>query len=190
MTFQNAVWTIALTGMGLVSLGFLYVVAKAGQKADPDGVRDIGQRSNHWRRMLFFLLLVGFFVGSYATLHQFPIPPQSGELAASQVVDVSGRQWSWEMTLQGQAAGGAPLVLKTGAPVEFRVTSSDVNHGFAIYAPNGRIAIQTQAMPGFTNKILHTFTEPGTYRVMCLEYCGVGHAPMVAEFEVNNANGG
>ncbi|MBS0570042.1 MAG: cytochrome oxidase, partial [Proteobacteria bacterium] len=80
--------------------------------------------------------------------------------------------------------------LTAGSPVEFRVTSADVNHGFAIYAPDGRIAIQTQAMPGFTNKILYTFTQPGTYKVMCLEYCGLGHAPMTAQFEVVAAQGG
>lgn len=189
MIYQNVVWTIALAGMGLVTLGFLYIVTQAGQKADADGVRQIGQRSSRWRRVLFFVLLAGFVAGSYATLHQFPIPPQSGTLAASQVVDVSSRQWAWDMKLQGQPAADK-LVLKAGSPVEFRVTSTDVNHGYAIYAPNGRIAIQTQAMPGFVNKILHTFTEPGQYRVMCLEYCGIGHAPMVAEFEVTAATGG
>ena len=80
--------------------------------------------------------------------------------------------------------------MQAGTPVEFRVTSSDVNHGFAIYAPDGRIATQTQAMPGYTNKLVHTFTEPGTYTVMCLEYCGIGHAPMTATLTVAPANGG
>jgi cytochrome c oxidase subunit 2 len=69
-------------------------------------------------------------------------------------------------------------------PVEFQVTSTDVNHGFAIYAPDGRIEIQTQAMPGVTNKFVHTFAQPGTYKVMCLEYCGVGHAPMTSRITV------
>jgi cytochrome c oxidase subunit 2 len=77
-----------------------------------------------------------------------------------------------------------------GSPVEFRVTSKDVNHDFAVYAPDGRIATQTQAMPGFTNKIVYTFTQPGTYKVMCLEYCGIGHAPMTSEIKVVAAGGG
>lgn len=45
-------------------------------------------------------------------------------------------------------------------------------------------------MPGYTNKLVHTFTEPGTYQVMCLEYCGVGHTPMTAEIEVVAATEG
>jgi cytochrome c oxidase subunit 2 len=31
---------------------------------------------------------------------------------------------------------------------------------------------------------VYTFDQPGTYTVQCLEYCGLGHAPMKATFEV------
>lgn len=189
MIYQNVVWVIALVGMGIVALGFLYVILQVGRPADADAVRGIHQRSGRWRLVLFVLLLIGFFAGSYATLHRFPIPPQSGPLAAKQVVNVVGRQWSWQINLEGQPPGGV-LRLVTDSPVEFRVTSADVNHGFAIYAPDGRIVIQTQAMPGFDNRILHTFTTPGKYRAMCLEYCGVGHAPMVTEFDLASPTGG
>ena len=74
--------------------------------------------------------------------------------------------------------------------MQFNVTSLDVNHGFAIYDPNDRIVTQAQAMPGFTNRLLYTFKEPGKYRVMCLEYCGLAHHAMVAEFEVVAADKG
>lgn len=189
MVYQNVVWVIALTGMGLVTLGFLYIIAQVGRPADADAVRGINRRSARWRSVLFIILLVGFFVGSYATLNAFPIPDQRAPLAAKQVVNVVGRQWSWQMSIAGQPAGDT-LHLVTGSPVEFSVTSGDVNHGFAIYAPDGRIAIQTQAMPGFDNKILYTFTVPGKYMVRCLEYCGLGHAPMVTEFDVTNPTTG
>jgi cytochrome c oxidase subunit 2 len=189
MIYQNAVWTIALAGMGLVALVFLYIISGIGTPADAHATRGLLQRSTRWQSVLFIVLLVGFFAGSYATLHHFPIPRQSGPLAAKQIVSVVGRQWSWQMTMSGQPPGHT-LHLVTGSPVEFRVTSEDVNHGFAIYAPDGRIAIQTQAMPGFDNKILYTFTTPGKYMVRCLEYCGLGHAPMVTEFDVTNATGG
>lgn len=129
---------------------------------------------------LFAVLLVGFVIGSWATLSRFPIPPQQGALDAKQIVDVVGRQWSWQIT---------PSTLRAGSPVEFRVTSADVNHGFAIYAPDGRIVTQTQAMPGYTNKLLFTFGQPGTYTVQCLEYCGLGHAPMHALIQVVAAQG-
>ena len=177
---QDAIWYIALTGMGLVALGFLYIISQAGKPADDAATRKAAHTSNVLRRWLFGALLVIFVGGSYATLHRFPIPDQSGPLDAKQVVDVVGQQWSWTIN---------PATVQTGTPVEFRITSHDVNHGFAIYAPDGRIAIQAQAMPGFTNKMLYTFTEPGTYKVMCLEYCGLGHAPMTSQFQVVAAKG-
>ncbi|MGH8041816.1 MAG: cytochrome oxidase [Rudaea sp.] len=181
MILQNVVWTIALVGMGLVALGFIYVISQAGKPADDAATHKAAQTSNMLRRWLFGALLIIFVGGSYATLHQFPIPPQHSPLDIKQVVNVVGQQWSWQIE---------PGTVQAGSPVEFRVTSKDVNHDFAIYAPDGRIATQTQAMPGFTNIIVHTFTQPGTYKVMCLEYCGLGHAPMTSEFTVVTASGG
>lgn len=89
-------------------------------------------------------------------------------------------QWYWQLSRKQ---------VEAGVPVEFRVTSADVNHGFAIYAPDDRIVIQTQAMPGFTNKMLHTFRQPGTYRILCLEYCGLDHHGMMTEIKVVAAKG-
>ncbi|WP_077514136.1 cytochrome oxidase [Rhodanobacter sp. B05] len=181
MILQNVVWTISLVGMGLVALGFVYVIRQAGKPADDAATRKAAHTSNLLRRWLFGSLLVIFVGGTYATLHRFPIAPQHTPLDIHQVVDVVGQQWSWQIT---------PDTVHAGSPVEFRVTSKDVNHDFAVYAPDGRIATQTQAMPGFTNKIVYTFTQPGTYKVMCLEYCGIGHAPMTSEIKVVAASGG
>lgn len=181
MILQDLVWTIALVGMSLVALGFIHVIRQAGKPADDAATRKAAHTSNVLRRWLFGAMLVIFVGATYATLHRFPIASQHAALGIQQVVHVTGQQWSWQIT---------PNTVRAGSPVEFRVTSKDVNHGFAIYAPDGRIAAQTQAMPGFTNKLVHTFTQPGTYRVMCLEYCGLGHAPMTSEFTVVTASGG
>jgi cytochrome c oxidase subunit 2 len=175
VTLQDIVWTIALVGMGLVALGFVHVIIQAGKPADEDATRKSAHTARALQAWLFAILFVGFVVGSWATLHNFPIPPQHSALDAGQVVDVVGRQWSWQIT---------PATVMTGSEVEFRVTSADVNHGFAIYSPEGRIVTQVQAMPGYTNKLLYTFHEPGTYTVQCLEYCGLGHAPMRTTLEV------
>lgn len=153
MDLQDSIWAIALSGMGLVTLGFLHVVSQAGRSADEEATRRSARTANALRRWLFGVLLVGFLGGTWATLHRFPIPAQSGDLGAPQVVDVVARMWSWEFKPESVHAGSA---------VEFRVSSADVNHGFAIYSPAGRIVAQTQAMPGYTNRLVHTFDEPGT----------------------------
>lgn len=180
MHIQDVVWTIALAGMGLVALGFILVVVHAGKPADDEATRKAARTARRLQGWLFGVLLAIFIVGSWATLHRFPIPPQHTALNAGQMVDVVGRQWAWQIT---------PSTVHTGVSVEFRVTSTDVNHGFAVYAPDGRIVTQTQAMPGYTNKVLYTFTQPGTYVVQCLEYCGLGHAPMKSEIQVVSAGG-
>lgn len=172
MTLQDVVWTIALVGMGIIALLFIYIVAQAGKPAPEAAAKKPGISV---RTSVFSLLLLGFLGGSWATLHRFPIPPQHDGIAATQVVEAVGRMWFWQIT---------PATVQAGSPVEFRVTSADVNHGFALYAPDGHIVTQTQAMPGFTNKLVYTFNEPGTYTVQCLEYCGVGHALMRTALKV------
>ncbi len=181
MIFQNEIWLISLVGMGLVTLGFLYVIYQAGKPADTAEAQRAHKTANSLRGWLFLVLLLVFVGVSYATLRQFPIPAQHSALPASQVVEVVGRQWSWTLS---------QTTFKVGVPIEFRVSGDDVNHNFAIYAPDGRIAIQTQAMPGYVNKLLYTFHTPGTYEIRCLEYCGIGHDVMTTDIQVVAADGG
>lgn len=178
MTPQMVAFIIALAGIGLVALGFIFVISQAG-KPD-DGRPKSALTSGRLQAGLFALLLIVFVAGSWATLYNFPIPAQHKTLDAEQVVEVVGHQWYWDIT---------PATLQAGSVVEFRVSSADVNHGFAIYSPDGRVVIETQAMPGYTNKLLYTFHQPGTYMVRCLEYCGLGHVPMKAEINVVSAKG-
>ena len=169
---QRLVWGITLIGIGTIAAAFLYVAARSGTLLQYESV----QKKAYGIRRWFFWALVLLGVGTaYATLVEFPIPDQRGASAGARVVDVVGKQWYWELSANQ---------FTTGVPVEFRVTAGDVNHGFGIYDPHGRLIAQTQAMPGFTNHLVHTFTEPGKYRVLCLEYCGLVHHNMVAEFEV------
>ncbi len=170
MTIQDVVWWIAVGGIGLVALVFVTAIVQSGKAQG-----DASKASISLRTWLFLALGAVFVVGSWKTLRKYPIPSQRESSPSGQVVEVVGRMWSWQIT---------PDTLQAGGTVEFRVTSADVNHGFAIYAPDGHIMIQTQAMPGYTNRLLYAFSEPGTYVVQCLEFCGLGHAPMKGTFQV------
>jgi cytochrome c oxidase subunit 2 len=90
-------------------------------------------------------------------------------------VQAIGHQWYWELSR---------TEFPVGKQVEFQVGSADVNHGFAIYGPDMKIVTQTQAMPGVTNVLRYTFEQPGTYKILCLEYCGVAHHTMMTELHV------
>ena len=76
------------------------------------------------------------------------------------------------------------VTVPAGTLIEFRVTTLDVNHGFSLYAPDGHLVAQTQAMPGYLNRLRVTLDEPGTYTVLCLEFCGMGHHRMRGVIEV------
>jgi len=181
MVFQNEIWLISIIGIGLVTLGFIYVIFQSGRSTDVAASQQAYKTSNVLRRWLFLILLLIFAGISYASLHTFPIPPQHMPLQAKQVVSVIGHQWYWEISA---------TQFEVDTPIEFQVTSADVNHGFAIYGPDGRILIQTQAMPGYTNELLYTFDEPGAYTVRCLEYCGLAHHAMSVVLNVVVASGG
>lgn len=176
MILQDAVGLAVLAGMALVALVFAYVIHQAGRSAPAQQVERAVHRAHVLQGWLFALLLLGFVVGSWATLRHFPIAPQqAGAGADAQQVQVSGRMWGWQLQ---------PEQVRAGEPVEFLVTSEDVNHGFAIYAPDGHIVTQTQAMPGYTNRLRYTFEQPGRYAIQCLEYCGIGHGPMRSSLQV------
>ncbi|MCO6465649.1 MAG: hypothetical protein J5I53_03445 [Bradyrhizobiaceae bacterium] len=174
MYLQDVIWTIALTGMSLVALGFLLIIFRASKQADEATRAASNATARKLKTWMFGILLLIFVSGSWATLHDYPIVFQDGS-SGQQAVTVVGRMWSWDVI---------PDTIRTGVPIEFQVTSEDVNHGFAIYDPNGRILSQTQAMPGYTNRLHYTFSQPGTYTIQCLEFCGMGHAPMSYPLEV------
>lgn len=89
-------------------------------------------------------------------------------------VAVHAAQYTWRVT---------PEAIPGGVPVDFRVTSDDVNHGFGVYGPDDRMFGQVQAMPNVTNHLVLKLA-PGDYTVRCLEYCGPGHAHMTSTVHV------
>ena len=63
------------------------------------------------------------------------------------VVNVSGGQWWWEIDT---------YEIAMGQEVESCVKTEDVTHGMDICAPDMRLVVQVQAMPGYTSKLAHT----------------------------------
>jgi cytochrome c oxidase subunit 2 len=73
-----------------------------------------------------------------------------------------------------------PIEIPAGTPVMFRITSSDVVHGFAVAGTNAN----TMAMPGYVSQFTYTFKTPGEYAIVCNEYCGVAHHMMTGKLIV------
>jgi cytochrome c oxidase subunit 2 len=171
---QNVVWSVSIVLMGCLALVFVWVATGAGAAiANYGPVLDTAYRARVW---LFGLALAVLIGTNYKTVGELPYINTLPQLPAAAVqAQAVAAQWNWTIT---------PSTFKVGQTAEFYVTSKDVNHGFALYDPQFRIVAETQAMPGYTNVLRYTFTEPGTYQVLCLEYCGVAHHAMKADIKV------
>jgi cytochrome c oxidase subunit II len=78
----------------------------------------------------------------------------------------------------------AQIYIPVGSQVDFFLTSNDVVHGFHIENKN----VNMMAVYGNINKTTVKFDKPGVYKIICHEYCGVGHQNMQAEVIVNYPN--
>jgi cytochrome c oxidase subunit 2 len=76
-----------------------------------------------------------------------------------------------------------PIEVRANQPVTFRITSSDVIHGFQIVGTNAN----AMAIPGYVSQFSVTFTTPGDYLITCNEYCGILHHAMVGKVVVREA---
>jgi cytochrome c oxidase subunit 2 len=80
----------------------------------------------------------------------------------------------------------SPLHIPAGSEVTFFVTSMDVQHGFKIAETN----INMMVLPGQISTLKAKFDRPGTYNVICHEYCGsggptIGHHTMYGQIIVD-----
>jgi cytochrome c oxidase subunit II len=171
---QNLVWTWSIVLMAALAGVFAWVAAGADVALPDYGpVIAVAYRLRSW---LFALVLAVLVAINWRSLGELPYvslaPRPAGPVLAATAI---GEQWAWTIS---------PRAFNVGQTVEFHVTSKDVNHGFALYDPGMRIVAQTQAMPGYTNILRYTFTEPGTYHVLCLEYCGLAHHDMKSDITV------
>lgn len=174
---QIIAWQVSLVLMALVAFGFAFVAINSGTREED--YSPLQQRAYRFRARLFWTLVLVFGPVMVYTLLDLPYAASRARTgsAAVQVVEATGYQWRWELSRDRVAAN---------QPVEFRVTSADINHGFGIYDTDMHLVAQTQAMPGYTNTIRHTFTKDGTYKILCMEYCGIAHHNMMSEIKVGS----
>lgn len=182
---QQAVLVTFLIFTAIIALVFSWVGASTSNPADVDTKRAYSLRT------AFF---VGALVAAVAVLAlTFPGAPYAAAGAkADRVVYVAARQFEFVFSDEpvtgvadlGRVATRRQLELPAGTLVEFRVTGLDVNHGFGIFGPRHELIAQTQAMPGYVNRLLVRLPEAGSYKVFCLEYCAAGHHLMQAGLTV------
>ena len=138
------------------------------RRRGPIDAQGFAEFEKRWLVIVVFGLAALLVATVWFTPYGKSTPPDA------QVVKVSARQFFWQIT---------PTTVKVDRPVAFVTRATDVNHGFGIYKGHKFIA-QIQVVPNATSTLFHTFHHTGTYTVLCLEFCGLGHAQMRATFQV------
>jgi cytochrome c oxidase subunit II len=94
-------------------------------------------------------------------------------------VQVTAQQFSWLFTYpNGTTSATLRLPLDRSARLELRAL--DVIHSF--WVPEFRQ--KQDAVPGIVTRVVVTPTRVGTFPVICMELCGLGHAKMRTNAEV------
>jgi cytochrome c oxidase subunit 2 len=169
-----------LGGALVLVLGVVVWRSTAWRRGEPD-VRRLGEREKTW----FGIVVVALVVLLFATIFFTPY----GRTAETGALSAAGRSGaggglSFDVRAQQFAFVIPGKAIKAGVPVTFRLTSADVNHGFAVFNERNEFLFQAQVMPGRTQEYVYTFKKPGRYHVVCFEFCGVGHDQMTGEFQV------
>lgn len=136
-------------------------------------------RSNIPAELVFWLTPLGFFVAwffmgySYFVKARTP-PPNTFD------VYVMAKQWMWKFSYPEGPSSIDVVYVPAHRPVRLLMTSRDVIHSFFVPA----FRLKQDVVPGRYTDMWFDATAPGTYEVLCAEYCGLQHSDMRAEIVV------
>ncbi len=152
---QEKLWvTIAFVWCMILFAMMPFWHLKGGQ--NPSGIRTKVTAENFRQR-------VDQFVTDYQVGEEngIPIvaPPPGSE------VYLLAQMWSWYPILK----------LKSGTEYTLHLSAADVNHGFSLFPIN----VNFQVVPGFDYGLKIVPKTPGACKVLCNEFCGVGHHLMI-----------
>jgi cytochrome c oxidase subunit 2 len=90
-------------------------------------------------------------------------------------VNVTGHQWWWQVEYpDAQVVTANEIYVPAGVPIQLRLTSEDVIHSFWVPQVTGKVDL----IPGKVNLLTLRPDQPGVYRGLCSEFCGLQHAHM------------
>jgi len=170
----NSTQVLIAVAYGLVTvvaiiLAIMLALSTRGRRPPVDEKR-LAHRERSWLYIVIGVMLALLFATIWFTPYG-----RGGTKRGDVVVRVDSKQFFWRVQ---------PSTFPANREIEFRLTSQDVNHGFGIYDPDDKLVAQVQVMPENTQTLVHTFEKPGHYRILCLEFCGFGHALMQGAFTV------
>jgi cytochrome c oxidase subunit 2 len=120
-----------------------------------------------WSVVPGVLLIFMFWWGFRGFMEMRTIPDNAYE------INVNAYQWAWEFQYPGGITHDE-LHVPQDRPVRLIMGSQDVIHSLFIPA----FRAKRDVVPGRYSDLWFIATEPGTYPLLCAEYCGTGHSDM------------
>ena len=135
-----------------------------------------------WSAVVFVMLLFGFAALAINLFHVgLPTcltsvkPFKKGELIAHSPTHYElhyvARMWKFEP---------AEVTVPAGSTVDIYLSAADVTHGLLLLGTD----LNLMAVPGVVNYTRIKFDRPRVYRLLCHEFCGLGHDRMAATLRV------
>ena len=163
----------------------------------PDGIipeEEITRTENRWVAIMLGMLAIMMAVIVVTGVTHALQPPSNvetidpvtlhlgGEFVESNLGTAAEPDGSVTARIVAEQYAFVPQCVQVPAdtPVKFRLTSTDVVHGFLLPATN----VNTMVMPGYVAEVRTRFDRPGVYSMPCNEFCGGGHHGMWAKVKV------
>ncbi len=127
-----------------------------------------------WMIIPTAIALSMFYIGWDSYLGLRNVPPDALQ------INVTAESFAWNFAYPGGKESVNELVVPLGQPVKLNITSKDVIH--SLFIPAYRIKMD--AVKGLTSYTWFMADRPGTYTIMCAEFCGLGHAEMNADLKI------
>ena len=119
-----------------------------------------------------FVLSMVMFVWGADLFYRLARPP-----ADSMDIFVVGKQWMWKVQHPAGVREINQMHVPIGRNVRIFLGSEDVLHDYSIPA----FRVKMDAVPGRVTTMWFKATKPGSYHLLCLEFCGTKHSGMVGQ---------
>jgi cytochrome c oxidase subunit 2 len=172
-------WVLFAMGAAVYALVIAYMIyalfRRRGQGSSAETVEDgerHGQRMIIWAGIVAPLAILTVVLGATVTTLR---ALSMADSADGNIVRVTGHQWWWEVHYPAHGFETANEIhIPVGERVQIVLDSVDVIHSFWVPSLHGKLDMT----PGSTTRFWIQADEPGMYRGICAEFCGVQHANM------------
>jgi cytochrome c oxidase subunit 2 len=108
---------------------------------------------------------------------EFATPGLTQTGAGAYTLRVVAQMWRYDFGVKGNLPN---IQIPVGSKLTIAATSKDVTHGFYLEQHD----VNVMMLPGQISQVEVMLNRPGTYHIICHEYCGPGHQGMIASIEV------